>query len=272
MADEQNAPGCGARANDGCAQSPDERKKARDRKRALRSYHKHKDDPGRREERRRRNKEWRERNGERKSAYNRAYRKADAARIAEKNREWRVKNAVILLQKKRAHYASNRDASLARNRMWRMLNADRHRANSAAWSEANRERKKAYDREWRRANPRYEAERYRAEISYRIAKRLRGRHRAALATARARKSSSLLHLLGCSGAELLAHLEAQFVEGMSWENYGAWHIDHKRPICTFNLSDPAQQRLAFHYTNLRPLWAADNLARPRKAWRPDAKP
>jgi hypothetical protein len=61
--------------------------------------------------------------------------------------------------------------------------------------------------------------------------------------------------------QLRQHLEAQFTDGMSWDNYGrdGWHIDHIRPCASFDLTDPEQQRQCFHYTNLQPLWAADNI-------------
>jgi hypothetical protein len=60
---------------------------------------------------------------------------------------------------------------------------------------------------------------------------------------------------------LMAHLESQFLPGMSWANRRLWHIDHQRPCASFNLTNPAQQHACFHFSNLRPLWAADNLAK-----------
>lgn len=66
-------------------------------------------------------------------------------------------------------------------------------------------------------------------------------------------------LLGCTLAEARVHIERQFLPGMTWENHGAWHIDHLRPIASFDLTDPEQVRAAAHYTNLQPLWALDNL-------------
>ena len=58
----------------------------------------------------------------------------------------------------------------------------------------------------------------------------------------------------------------QFSEGMSWSNHGlyGWHLDHIRPCFTFDLSAPEQQKECFNYKNLRPLWAKDNLSRPKK--------
>lgn len=59
-------------------------------------------------------------------------------------------------------------------------------------------------------------------------------------------------------------LEQQFTEGMTWENYGEWHVDHIRPCVSFDLSIPEQQQECFHYTNLQPLWAKDNLQKSDK--------
>lgn len=64
--------------------------------------------------------------------------------------------------------------------------------------------------------------------------------------------------------ELRAHLEAQFQAGMSWDNYGEWHIDHIKPLASFDLEDTDQLKLACHYTNLQPLWAKDNLSKGAK--------
>lgn len=54
-------------------------------------------------------------------------------------------------------------------------------------------------------------------------------------------------------------LKLQFKEKMSFENYGTWHIDHIRPCSSFDLSLSEHQEACFHYTNLQPLWAKENL-------------
>jgi hypothetical protein len=48
---------------------------------------------------------------------------------------------------------------------------------------------------------------------------------------------------------------------MTWENHGSWHIDHRIPICSFDLKEEEEQKKCFHYTNLQPLWAAENLSK-----------
>jgi hypothetical protein len=73
------------------------------------------------------------------------------------------------------------------------------------------------------------------------------------------KLSTTMKLVGCSIEQLKQHLEKQFKKDMTWKNYGKWHIDHIRPCASFNLSKLSEQRKCFHYTNLQPLWAKDNL-------------
>src|SRR5208283_3754628 len=74
------------------------------------------------------------------------------------------------------------------------------------------------------------------------------------------KSGSAVRDLGCSIEFLKRHLEQQFVDGMTWGNYGkVWHIDHIEPLCSFDLTIREQLLIACHYTNLQPLFEKDNL-------------
>jgi hypothetical protein len=51
---------------------------------------------------------------------------------------------------------------------------------------------------------------------------------------------------------------------MTFDNFGKWHIDHIIPCASFDLTKPEQQRQCFHYTNLQPLWAFENLSKGSK--------
>lgn len=112
-------------------------------------------------------------------------------------------------------------------------------------------------------------ERLKTDILFRTKHYLRVRLNKELRRVNTTKSDRTVSLLGCSIEELRAHLESNFTIGMSWENYGiwqmdkpmTWHIDHIRPCASFDLSDPEQQRECFHWTNLQPLWAIDNLTK-----------
>ena len=96
----------------------------------------------------------------------------------------------------------------------------------------------------------------------RLSHSLRERIRAAL-DGRA-KSAKTMELLGCSIEEFKHHLESQFLPGMSWENYGLWHIDHRIPCSSFDLTESIQQRQCFHFSNQQPLWKQDNLKKGSK--------
>lgn len=80
---------------------------------------------------------------------------------------------------------------------------------------------------------------------------------------RKNKVGSAIALLGCTVDEARAYLESLFQPGMTWENWSlrGWHIDHKRPLKSFDLTDSAQLAQACHYTNLQPLWAFDNYSK-----------
>jgi hypothetical protein len=78
------------------------------------------------------------------------------------------------------------------------------------------------------------------------------------------KKSRTNELIGCSFEECKTHIENKFLEGMSWENYGlyTWHIDHIVPLSSAKTEKELIE--LFHYTNLQPLWAKDNLSKYNK--------
>jgi len=78
------------------------------------------------------------------------------------------------------------------------------------------------------------------------------------------KQVSAIRDLGCTTEELVRHFESKFTPGMSWENYGLWHVDHIKALATFDMADPKQRKMAVHYTNLQPLWAKDNLSKGKR--------
>jgi hypothetical protein len=83
------------------------------------------------------------------------------------------------------------------------------------------------------------------------------------------KSGSAVRDLGCTIPELRVWLEAKFYprpetgEVMSWSNYGrhGWHVDHKRPLVSFDLTDREQLLEACNFKNLQPLWGEDNISK-----------
>ena len=82
------------------------------------------------------------------------------------------------------------------------------------------------------------------------------------------KRGSAVKDLGCTVAFFKEYIATQFQPGMSWDNWGhdTWHLDHKKPLVSFDLTDREQFLQACHYTNYQPLWATENLA---KRWNED---
>lgn len=70
-----------------------------------------------------------------------------------------------------------------------------------------------------------------------------------------------MQMIGCTPIFLRDHLEKQFLPGMSWANYGQWHVDHIRPCASFDLRLHFNRMRCFHWTNLQPLWGQDNFAK-----------
>ena len=64
--------------------------------------------------------------------------------------------------------------------------------------------------------------------------------------------------VGYTLADLMHHLQSLFVDGMSWNNYGEWHIDHVKPRCLFSVEEVKE---CWSLSNLQPLWAVDNMSK-----------
>lgn len=138
-------------------------------------------------------------------------------------------------------------AKMAEYKEKQRLHAAEKRKHPDYWPKFN-----AYQRARRERDPRIKlAQALRNTIS----SALRGRY----------KAGTFIELIGCSQKELVGHLERQFAEGMSWQLYGhgkgKWSVDHVVPCASFNLADPDQQKLCFHYTNLKPLWFVENCSK-----------
>ena len=113
-------------------------------------------------------------------------------------------------------------------------------------------RYKEYNREYK------QTEKYKAYEKEHMLEHLL-RHRLRMALKGNFKAGSAVRDLGCTIQELKVHLEKLFKPGMTWENYGEWHIDHKYPLSKADLTDREQLLKVCHYTNLQPLWKLDNL-------------
>ena len=178
---------------------------------------------------------------------------------AEAKRQWRKRNSkqYRLSENKRRRTRYKADADYRNKCMQRSAET----YNSKTLEERRAIPRKYMGKDYQRN---YMAERASNDLDFRLRGSLRARIRAAIKSKGGHKCSKTIALVGCSIEELRAHLEANFTSGMSWDNYGSWHIDHIKPCAAFDLSDERQQRKCFHYSNLQPLWAQDNLRKGAK--------
>ena len=119
--------------------------------------------------------------------------------------------------------------------------------------------KNKYSSQCKECINREKRERTKNDENYRILGNLRARIWKALKNNS--KSSTTIKLLGCDINFLWQHLESQFTEGMTKENYGEWHVDHIIPCSAFDLRRPEEQARCFNWRNLQPLWGSDNLSK-----------
>jgi hypothetical protein len=150
-------------------------------------------------------------------------------------------------ESRHAYYVKNKEREIANANRWN----DEHREQYLGNLRESHARRKDTEREYNRNRIKSSVDAY---LSVIIGKRLNRAARDYGFT----KCASAKELLGCTIQELKQHLEDRFKDGMSWENRGTWHIDHIRPCASFDLSDSAQQRECFLYTNMQPLWANEN--------------
>ena len=125
-----------------------------------------------------------------------------------------------------------------------------HKEQRAAYYEANKEQRAAKQKQRRLTDPRFKLS---VNLRCRLHDALKGNY----------KAGSAVRDCGCSMEALRLYLESKFQPGMTWANWGinGWHIDHIRPLSSFDLTDREQFLKACHYTNLQPLWAKDNLSK-----------
>ena len=153
----------------------------------------------------------------------------------------------------KAYYENNKDKIKATRKVYLANNVDKIKARHKAYRAANLDKLNAYSNN-----------RLKTNIQFKLSLTLRSRLHSALKSNQ--KTGSAVKDLGCTINEFKIYLESKFQFGMTWDNWttDGWHIDHIKPLASFDLTDRKQLLEACHYTNLQPLWATDNLIKSDK--------
>ena len=171
---------------------------------------------------------------------------------------WAEKNKEHIAAYKKEYRKKNREHMNQVNNTWRANNPEKikqHRANYFEKLKSDPERLAKYHKGRNEYAKKHLPTRVRRALHARITRLLK--------FAKTNKACGTTELLGCTIQKLKAHIEAQFDDTMTWDNWGrdGWHIDHIKPCKDFDLTKRSEQLACFNYTNLRPLWYTDNLAR-----------
>ncbi|MDB4498304.1 hypothetical protein N9251_03075 [Gammaproteobacteria bacterium] len=176
--------------------------------------------------------------------------------VSTKQKENRNKDLEGARARARENAVKFRDRKAAYDKEYHAANKEKKNRISREHYEANKEAYRQRAKEWRQDNLANRRQRYKDDPSYRLKFLIAARMRSALGSD---KSAGTIELLGCDADYFKRHLESQFTTGMHWGQRGLWHLDHIQPLAAFDLTDPVEQRYAFHWSNVQPLWAEDNL-------------
>jgi hypothetical protein len=226
------------------------------------------------------NKEWcknyQEQNKEHRYKITKEWSEKHKDEIKENKKNYYKKNAEIISFQKTIHREINKDKLNKQEKERREKNKDKIKEYQKRFYENNKSKYKEYAKnnkeqiqvrmkKWRNENKdhirEYNNQRYKDDELLRLRKITSSRVLSALKSSKSKKT---IEYLGCDIDFFKKHIEDQFIEGMSWDNYGDWEIDHIIPVKYIENNTPPTinevcERL--HYTNTQPLWKKDNMSK-----------
>lgn len=203
----------------------------------------------------------RERNKAAKAAYMREYHKKNADRINTRCAKWYEENKERAIKRQKDYNKANPEINRKAAMEYRKRKQVEDPEFEKKRSRKTMDKRKENPDKWNAYSRAYANKRYAEDPEFNIACRLRSRLYQKLRVQGATKSASALDLTGCTTEFLRGYIEGMFRDGMNWNNI---HVDHILPLASFNLCNEDDQRKAFHYTNLQPLFGAENLAKGAK--------
>ncbi len=193
-----------------------------------------------------------------------------------KKKLYRKKNKVVLSNNAKKRYWNNIEESRQKGRDTQkrayQRNKEKLKEKSRIYAKSNRQKILVREREWALKNPeKYKAKNRRHNIKRKLLVKIDGRVRLSTRISNlirqrlkarfgSKNQKHRKNYLPYTIDELMIHLEKQFSKGMSWKNYGRWHLDHIIPDSFFNYSSVEDDEFqkCWALNNLQPLWAVEN--------------
>lgn len=164
-------------------------------------------------------------------------------------------NKELINEKRRENYKGTTEEIRLRQKLWEKNNPEKIKIYSKRKYEKHKDK-------FIRNSMKWNYHKLETDILFKLKNLLRGRIYSFLKSKGVRKLKSTEDIVGCSKEYLKEYLENKFVDGMSWDNQGKWHIDHIIPLSSGKSEEEIYK--LFHYTNLQPLWAKDNIIKSNK--------
>jgi hypothetical protein len=160
------------------------------------------------------------------------------------------------------------------DKKWREKNKERVNKYVKTWNSQNKNHRKEYLKEYREKNidkirktkRDYEKNRKHNDPIYKLVANFRTAIWTVLKENNMDKYGHYFDILKYSPEELVVHLENQFTEDMTWDNYGEWHVDHRLPITSFNFREVGDDEFmrCWELNNLQPMWGSENIIKSNK--------
>jgi hypothetical protein len=146
-------------------------------------------------------------------------------------------------------------------KQYRLDNSDKRKENLKQWHLDNPEYRKKYNKQYGLKNKdkinKYKKNRKLTNPLFKLSHSICSSIGISIKKQGYSKTSRTHEILGCSYEDFKIHLENKFTKGMTWSNYGSWHLDHIYPV---SLATDEEHLIKLnHYTNFQPLWAEDNI-------------
>lgn len=202
-------------------------------------------------------KQWRENNKEKVRQYSKKSQSKESYKI-KRRAWWKIYMSNPAIRNKRKEWERkwrSQDHIKTKERLYKLKNKEYIRIKNKEYSQRPEVKVRVKER------VRY---RLKNDPIFRIKSTIRSRIYLYVQRGLANKTLRTSTLVGCSWEYLKAHLEKQFKPNMNWDNYGKWHIDHHRPMASFNLFKQEELLECCNFSNLRPLWASENLSKGSK--------
>jgi hypothetical protein len=200
-----------------------------------------------------------EKNKERRYEYFKNYYKNNKHKV----QEYYQKNKEKIREKDKIYYHKNKDAIKKYQIEYNKKHKEYQKKYHAEYHKKNKEKKSEYAKEYAKKNREKinarQRNRLKTDPLYKMRSNISHRNWEVFKRGGYKKDSTSEKLLGIDYGRCKLYLERQFTKGMSWDNYGEWHIDHIIPLAS--ATNEIEMRKLCHYTNLQPLWASDNLSK-----------